>query len=113
DLQLLSIGLNDFMSGFGGIGGKRSRGLGACFLDASDLSVSSFDLDQAEELVRSQQLQAYLLRRTFPIVTPGQKFLDEHIKAIFNKPQQEEQKPPPKEQASQKEEPNDVEKTSE
>ncbi len=110
DLQLISIGLNDFMSGFGGVGGKRSRGLGACLLD--DLSVSSFDLDRAEEPLRSQQLQAYLLRRTFPVVTPGQSFLDEHIQAIFSKPQPEEQQQQ-EEQALQEEEPTDVEETSE
>ena len=32
DLQLISVGLSEFVHGFAPIGGKRSRGLGACRL---------------------------------------------------------------------------------
>src|SRR2546430_2223086 len=39
DLQLLSVGLSEFIHRFGSIGGKRSRGLGACQL--VDLHVSA------------------------------------------------------------------------
>src|SRR2546425_34128 len=42
DLQLLCVGLSEFVHGFGVIGGKRSRGLGVATLES--LSVSALEL---------------------------------------------------------------------
>lgn len=89
DLQLVSVGLSEYVHGFGVIGGKRSRGLGVCRLD--NLQVSSLELDGTElltgveikENVRNERLRNYLLRRAFPSVDSGEKFLDTCINTIF------------------------------
>ncbi len=90
DLQLVSIGLNEYMSGFSSIGGMRSRGLGLCVL--KDVTIYQFDLERkgisGEE--RLQQLKTYLLEREpakkFPQVFSGEKaiaFLQARIQEIF------------------------------
>ncbi len=92
DRQILSLGLNDFMNGFGAIGGKRSRGLGACII--RELSVYSLELDEKDEQKRRQQWQNYLLKRDETRYTqeiPGQKFVDDHINEIFPRDSVEEQ----------------------
>ncbi len=61
DLQLISIGLGEFVSGFGGVGGFRSRGLGACILN--DLEIRYLDLTGDRRAERKQRLQRYLLQR--------------------------------------------------
>jgi CRISPR-associated RAMP protein (TIGR02581 family) len=86
DLQLISVGLSEFVHGVGMIGGKRSRGLGACGLQ--QLTVSSLELI-GKDISREEgqrRLQNYLIDRTFS--TPqeaGQQFLSRHIDAIFKK----------------------------
>jgi CRISPR/Cas system CSM-associated protein Csm3 (group 7 of RAMP superfamily) len=60
DLRLTCLGLNEFVSGLGGIGGKRSRGLGRCVLE--DLKI--YELDLRQEGTRAEQLRQYLLGRT-------------------------------------------------
>jgi CRISPR/Cas system CSM-associated protein Csm3 (group 7 of RAMP superfamily) len=60
DLALTCLGLSEFVAGFGGIGGKRSRGLGRCEL--KDLKVYELDLSQAA--TRARRLRDYLLGRT-------------------------------------------------
>jgi CRISPR-associated RAMP protein (TIGR02581 family) len=60
DLQLLSIGLTEFASGFGNVGGLRSRGLGACLL--KEIQIHFLDLAHPDEQIRQQSLRAYLLR---------------------------------------------------
>lgn len=83
DLQLISVGLSEFVHGFGMIGGKRSRGLGACRL--TGLKVSSLELDdKVAETVRNERLKNYLLKRTFSNEEPGDTFLQEHIKPLFD-----------------------------
>lgn len=83
DLQLISMGLSDFMHGFGMIGGKRSRGLGACLI--SGLTVSSLELEDVQEPERSQRLQNYLLKGEFSAVgVPGERFIETHISKIFS-----------------------------
>ncbi len=84
DLQLISIGLSEFMNGFGGVGGLRSRGLGACILDG--LQIRYMEVTDAN---RQQRLQRYLLRKKDgtddgldPIEKP-QDFIDDHIKVLF------------------------------
>lgn len=87
DLQLFSVGLSEFVNGSGMIGGKRSRGLGACIL--TDLQVSSLELDEesdekVEESVRNERLKNYLLKRTFPKVESGETFLQRYINSLFD-----------------------------
>jgi len=83
DLQLISVGLSEFVHGFGMIGGKCSRGLGACRL--AGLKVSSLELDdKVAETVRNERLKNYLLERTFSNEEPGDTFLQGHIKSLFN-----------------------------
>jgi CRISPR-associated protein Csm3 len=83
DLQLVSVGLSEFVHGFGMIGGKRSRGLGACHL--VDLKVSSLELgDGVKEAERNERLKNYLLKRTFSNENePGDTFLQRHIETLF------------------------------
>jgi CRISPR-associated RAMP protein (TIGR02581 family) len=82
DLQLLCMGLSEFVHGFGFIGGKRSRGLGACRLDS--LQVRSLRLD--DEKNRTERLRNYLLRKEEAFEQEkGETFLDRHINAIFER----------------------------
>ncbi|HEY0752694.1 MAG TPA: CRISPR-associated RAMP protein Csx7 [Ktedonobacteraceae bacterium] len=84
DLQLISIGLSEFISGFGGVGGLRSRGLGACIL--ADLQIHFLDL--ADEQTRKQSLKTYLLRdrekpRSGLAPLVPQVFFEQHIDKLF------------------------------
>ena len=85
DLQLISIGLGEFVSGFGGIGGFRSRGLGACIL--TDLEVRCLDLTVGDAAERRQHLQQYLLLREKSLtpVEDVSAFFEQHINALFEK----------------------------
>ena len=87
DLQLMSMGLNEFVSGFGGIGGFRSRGLGACILN--NLQIRFMRLDDEN---RKQRLQRYLLRKQgddgLDAVADTQAFFAEHIERLFQTPKQ-------------------------
>ena len=84
DLQLICVGLSEFVHGFGAIGGKRSRGLGACRLN--DLKVSSLELEGEGVGVneRNQRLKNFLLKREFPVIEDGSVFLDRYIQRIFD-----------------------------
>lgn len=81
DLQLVSVGLSEFVHGFGTIGGRRSRGLGLCRLD--DLHVSELKLTDIEPTERNRRLRNYLLKRTFSQEYPGEEFLNAYISNIF------------------------------
>ncbi len=83
DLQILCVGLSDFVHGFGAIGGKRSRGLGACRLE--DLQVSKLELmgEGISESERNNRLKNYLLKREFSSIETGEKFLNSYINTIF------------------------------
>jgi CRISPR-associated RAMP protein (TIGR02581 family) len=94
DLQLISIGLSEFLSGFGGVGGLRSRGLGACIL--KDLTIRFMELELAklpDENARKERLLRYLLRKKDgkddgldPITVAykdNQDFFDQQINALF------------------------------
>jgi CRISPR-associated RAMP protein (TIGR02581 family) len=92
DLQLLSIGLQEFMSGFSSIGGRRSRGMGVCILDK--LTIYQLDLEQKDikPNERVQHIKNYLLEREpekkFPHVFSGKEaitFLQARIQEIFEK----------------------------
>nr|BBH94811.1 hypothetical protein KTA_30100 [Thermogemmatispora argillosa] len=96
DLWLLSLGLSEFVNGFGAIGGMRSRGLGACRL--RDLRVYILELEEEEttdgghrELSpeeRARRLQRYLLGHSpeekFNRVEDGESFLAQQIELLFN-----------------------------
>jgi CRISPR-associated RAMP protein (TIGR02581 family) len=86
DLQLLCMGLSEFVHGFGFIGGKRSRGLGACRLDG--LVIRSLKLDEKvlDKKIRTERLKNYLLRGEASLELEDQEaFLDRHITAIFDR----------------------------
>ncbi len=83
DLQLISVGLSEFVHGFGVIGGKRSRGLGVCRLD--NLKVSELVLEGVAETVRNARLRDYLLKRKFSDELDGNTFLNKYIEQIFAK----------------------------
>lgn len=80
DLQLISIGLSEFLHGFGGVGGLRSRGMGACIL--KDVVISYLDLTSGNEQERMQRLQSYLRKRELA-TCDAQEFFDKHITALF------------------------------
>lgn len=83
DLQLISIGLSEFVHGFGMIGGKRSRGLGACELQ--HLTVSSLELIGVSREESQKRLQNYLISRIFSTEQePGEQFLSRYIEHIFD-----------------------------
>jgi hypothetical protein len=70
--------------GFGMVGGKRSRGLGACELQ--ELTVSSLELvgNGISPEEGQRRLQNYLISRTFSTEKEsGPQFLGRHIKGIF------------------------------
>ena len=81
---LLAASAAIMISVFGAIGGKRSRGLGACCLN--DLKVSSLELEGKGVSVneRNQRLKNFLLKREFPVIEEGSVFLDRHIQSIFD-----------------------------
>lgn len=85
DLQLISLGLSEYVSGLGVIGGKRSRGLGVCRLDP--LEVYALELVGIAEADRNKRLRNYLLNtepsEKFPEKSTGQEFLNKHIDTIF------------------------------
>ncbi len=83
DLQLLCVGLSEFVNGVGVIGGKRSRGLGVSRLE--DLQVSALELDdpKIDRAIHNKRLQNYLVRGEFSETFTGPDFLQKHIDAIF------------------------------
>src|SRR6266487_477234 len=83
DLQLICVGVSEFVHGFGTIGGKRSRGLGVCLLN--DLKISALELvgKNVSEKDRNTRLRNYLLRREFSSESTGEEFLNKYISTIF------------------------------
>ncbi len=84
DLQLISIGLGEFVSGFGGVGGLRSRGLGACILNG--LEIRYLELTGNGDAERRQRLQQYLLHREKGLmpVENVSTFFEDHINSLFS-----------------------------
>jgi CRISPR-associated RAMP protein (TIGR02581 family) len=88
DLGLTCLGLSEFRSGFGSLGGKRSRGLGRCEL--TNLAVYALDLTvDNKQGERARRLRNYLLGKT-----PAEKmqreanadaFLEKQITALLGK----------------------------
>jgi CRISPR-associated RAMP protein (TIGR02581 family) len=86
DLQLITIGLSEFVNGFGGVGGFRSRGLGACILN--DLTIRAMRLDDLDNEQRKQRLLRYLRRKKDEgddglDALNVQDFFEQHINALF------------------------------
>jgi CRISPR/Cas system CSM-associated protein Csm3 (group 7 of RAMP superfamily) len=84
DLALTCLGLSEFVSGFGYIGGHRSRGLGHCRLD--DLKIYELDLTVTDSAERAKRLKKYLLGKTVEekmnLIQQVQSFFDEKIKSL-------------------------------
>ena len=89
DLQLVCVGLSEFVHGFGALGGKRSRGLGLAELQKLQVSALELDVEGVEETEvsaeeRSQRLRSYLVNKTFSkVFTDGSAFLEAYINSIF------------------------------
>ena len=83
DLQLVCVGLSEFVHGFGVIGGKRSRGLGVSKLDGLQVSALELAGDYISEEQRRQNLRNYLVDRTFSSKVDGAAFLKKHINRAF------------------------------
>lgn len=81
DLQLISVGLSEFVHGFATLGGKRSRGLGVCRLE--NLHVFALELAKVDEKTRNLRLRNYLLEQQFSGDEDGQAFLNTHISRLF------------------------------
>lgn len=62
DLGLTCLGLTEFVSGFGYIGGNRSRGLGNCQINGLRVHALDLTVDSLDE--RAERLRRYLLGRT-------------------------------------------------
>lgn len=60
ELALACIGMTEFTSGFGGVGGLRSRGLGRCALEEPAVH----ELDLRDNSTRAERLKNYLLGAT-------------------------------------------------
>lgn len=82
DLQLLCVGLSEFIHGFGVLGGKRSRGLGVSRLE--NLRVWGLELEGIDEAERNKRLLNFLVHKQFSSeAVPGEEFLQMHIESIF------------------------------
>lgn len=82
DLQLICMGLSEFVHGFGVIGGKRSRGLGVSRLE--DLKVFALELEGVDQATRNARLRNYLIDpESQGEAIDSQEFLHKHIESIF------------------------------
>lgn len=87
DLALTCLGLSEYLSGFGGLGGKRSRGLGNCQI--VDLTIYELDLTVADKAERARRLRQYLLGKQpedkmVKLPNP-QAFVNGQIQSLLNK----------------------------
>lgn len=81
DLALTCLGLSEFVSGLGYVGGKRSRGLGNCQID--NLAIYELDLTVEDMSERVKRLKNYLLEKTpekkMTQLPDAQAFLEQQI----------------------------------
>lgn len=84
DLALTCLGLSEFMSGFGYVGGHRSRGLAHCRLD--ELKIYELDLIVPDSAERAKRLKSYLLgqqiEEKMTLIQSPQSFFEEKIKTL-------------------------------
>ena len=87
DLGLACLGLNEFASRMGGIGGMRSRGLGNCQI----IELTGYELDMTD----CKKLHKYLIGKTLKDkmdkICNMDNFLEDHIGALFSKKCSEEE----------------------
>lgn len=88
DLQLLCVGLSEFVHGFGAIGGKRSRGLGVAKLEglrveALELFTEGVDEQPVEDNERRRRLRQHLIKHEFSNTVDGEEFLEAYLASIF------------------------------
>lgn len=85
DLRLTCLGMNEFLSGFGSLGGKRSRGLGRCELT----NLSIYELDLRDERQRVERLRRYLLgtkpEEKMTSVGDAKTYINRQIEALLPK----------------------------
>jgi len=86
DLGLTCLGLSEFVSGFGGLGGKRSRGLGNCQIQ--DLTIHELDLTVHDVPERARRLRKYLLGKKadekMAVIVNPEMFISQQIDALLN-----------------------------
>lgn len=79
DLRLACVGLSEFVSGMGGIGGMRSRGLGNCRI----IELRGYELDLTDDETRYERLRQYLICSTLEnkmlVIDDMDGFLKERI----------------------------------
>lgn len=84
DLALTCLGLSEFVSGLGYIGGNRSRGLGNCRI--TDLRIYKLDLTEGDSAARAERLKKYLLGLTpekkMTLESDADAFLQAQIKKL-------------------------------
>ena len=85
DLRLACVGLNEFVSGMGGVGGMRSRGLGNC----RAIELRGYELDLTDAETKYERLSRYLIGKTLEdkmLVIDGMDgFLKERISELLQK----------------------------
>lgn len=85
DLALTCLGLNEFQSGLGHLGGNRSRGLGNCILEVAE----AYQVDFTDK----NQLKNYLLKtqlhEKMNAIQDIPSFMTGQIEAFWNKKSQE------------------------
>ena len=91
DLCLACMGLNEFASGMGGIGGMRSRGLGNCQL----IDLAGYELDLTDDKTRCDRLGKYLIGRILEDkmekIDDTDSFMKDHIDTLFRNCVKEEE----------------------
>ncbi len=84
DLGLTCLGLSEFMSGFGYLGGKRSRGLGKTKLEGLQI----FMLDLSDSDTRNERFLKYLthseITEKMDKVMNADNFIKQSITGLFN-----------------------------
>ena len=84
DLHLACMGLNEFASGMGGIGGMRSRGLGNCQV----IELTGYELDLTDDGTKDERLRRYLIGKTLEDkmkkIDNLDSFLENHIGALLS-----------------------------
>jgi CRISPR/Cas system CSM-associated protein Csm3 (group 7 of RAMP superfamily) len=86
DLQLLCVGLSEFVHGFGAIGGKRSRGLGMGKLKGLQVAALELSGESITPEQRGQRLRDYLIEGKLDQAA-GEDFLRKHIERLFAEPE--------------------------
>ena len=83
DLSLTCLGLSEFASGMGYIGGMRSRGLGNCRI----INLKGYELDLTDENTKAERLRNYLLGKEIQDkmseIANIEQFMENKIEALL------------------------------